>query len=76
VFPERDCVWVRAYRRWNHAGTPQAMAQGCVPPRIWELDGTSSWLNFHLQRDHLGAAGEVVRVCRQTACRLPPESAV
>jgi methylenetetrahydrofolate reductase (NADPH) len=73
VFPERDCVWFRAYRRWAFAETPQEIAAGCIPPRMWELDGTSSWLNFHLQRDHQGAAAEVVSVCRQTQCRIPPE---
>jgi methylenetetrahydrofolate reductase (NADPH) len=73
VFPERDCVWLRAYRRWAYAGALPEMVAGCIPPRMWELDATSSWLNFHLQRDHQGAAAEVVSVCRQTACRLPPE---
>lgn len=73
VFPERDCVWFRACRRWAFAGRLQEMAAGCVPPRMWELDATSSWLNFHLRRDHQGVAAEVVSACRQTECRLPPE---
>jgi methylenetetrahydrofolate reductase (NADPH) len=76
VFPERDCVYFRAYRRWAFAGTPQEIAAGCIPPRMWELDGTSSWLNFHLRRDHQGAAAEVVSACRQTQCRIPPEIGV
>jgi methylenetetrahydrofolate reductase (NADPH) len=75
VFPERDCVWFRACRRWAFAGRLQEMAAGCVPPRMWELDATSSWLNFHLRRDHQGVAAEVVSACRQTECRLPPEIA-
>jgi methylenetetrahydrofolate reductase (NADPH) len=73
VFPERDCVWFRAYRRFAFAGRLAEMATGCVPPRMWELNATSSWLNFHLQRDHQGAAVEVVSVCRRTACHLPLE---
>jgi methylenetetrahydrofolate reductase (NADPH) len=73
VFPERDCVWFRACRRWASAGALSEMASGCVPPRMWELDASSSWLNFHLQRDHQGAAAEVVSVCRHASCRLPPE---
>ncbi len=28
------------------------LAQDFVPPRIWELHKTSSWINFHLGRDH------------------------
>jgi len=73
VFPERDCVWFRAYRRFAFAGMLPEMAAGCVPPRMWELDVTSSWLNFHLQRDHQGIAAEVVSVCRQATCRLSQE---
>jgi methylenetetrahydrofolate reductase (NADPH) len=73
VFPERDCVWFRAYRRWASAGALSEMVSGCVPPRMWELNATSSWLNFHLQRDHQGVAAEVVSVCRRTSCRLLPE---
>jgi methylenetetrahydrofolate reductase (NADPH) len=52
------------------------MAAGCVPPRMWELDQTSSWLNFHLQRDHQGASAEVVAACRKAECRLPQEIAL
>jgi methylenetetrahydrofolate reductase (NADPH) len=75
VFPERDCVWYRAYKRWASADMLPEMATGCVPPRMWELDHTSSWLNFHLQRDHQGASAEVMRACRKAECRLPPEMA-
>jgi methylenetetrahydrofolate reductase (NADPH) len=75
VFPERDCVWFRACRRFAAAGMLPEMAAGCVPPRMWELDATSSWLNFHLQRDHQGVAAEVVSVCRRTSCRLTQEVA-
>jgi len=73
VFPDRDCVWFRAYRRWASAGALSEMAAGCVPPRMWELNATSSWLNFHLQRDHQGAAAEVVSACRHTTCPMLPE---
>jgi hypothetical protein len=54
-----------------------AAGNGCRlrSPRMWELDQTSSWLNFHLQRDHQGASAEVVAACRKAECRLPQEIA-
>ncbi|MEN6439958.1 MAG: methylenetetrahydrofolate reductase C-terminal domain-containing protein [Syntrophobacter sp.] len=52
VRPERFCVWFRAYQRLAAAGQTRELAFGCIPPRMWELNGTSSWLNFHMRRDH------------------------
>jgi methylenetetrahydrofolate reductase (NADPH) len=71
VHPERHCVWYRAYRRWAWAGRPSEMGIGCVPPRMWELEGSASWLNFHLGRDHQGNANGLSTMCRTTDCRLP-----
>jgi methylenetetrahydrofolate reductase (NADPH) len=76
VYPERKCVWFRAWERWASAGHPEEMVNDCIPPRLWELDGTSSWLNFHLQRDHQSASGEIMRACRAAECRIPPDSAL
>ncbi len=70
VHPERLCVWYRAYRRLASAGTPEAMREGCIPPRMWELDRTSAWLNFHLGKDHQRASNELARFCRERSCRL------
>jgi methylenetetrahydrofolate reductase (NADPH) len=71
VYPERKCVWFRAWERWVDAGHPEEMATDCIPPRLWELDGTSSWLNYHLQRDHQGASGDILQACRAAECRIP-----
>jgi methylenetetrahydrofolate reductase (NADPH) len=71
VFPERKCVWFRAWERWADARHLEEMASKCIPPRLWELDGTSSWLNYHLQRDHQSASGEVLRACRASECMFP-----
>jgi methylenetetrahydrofolate reductase (NADPH) len=71
VHPERKCVWFRAWERWADAGQSQEMITDCIPPRLWELDGTSSWLNFHLRRDHQSASGEILQACRAAECRLP-----
>ena len=73
VFPERKCVWFRAWERWADAGHPEEMAADCIPPRLWELDGTSSWMNFHLQRDHQSASGDILQACRAAECRIPPD---
>ncbi len=70
VFPERSCIWDRAYRRLVNAGETRLLREGCVPPRMWELNKTSSWLNFYLQRDHQGDGHELAARCAMTNCRL------
>lgn len=69
VHPDRNCVWFRAYKRLASVGMAREMLalQGCVPPRMWELDRTPSWLNFHLGRDHQSSHVEFGRYC-QTQC--------
>jgi len=52
VYPDRHCVWVRAYHRLKHANRLETFIADKVPPRNWELNKTSSWINFHLNRDH------------------------
>lgn len=68
VHPERECVWVRAYKRLASIGQSDGLAAGCVPPRIWELDQSSSWLNFHLRRDHQSASCGIARQCGVPVC--------
>ncbi len=67
---DRACVWFRAYNRLASVGRTAEMARGCVPPRMWELDGTSSWVNFHLGRDHQSAFTAIARACGTAACTL------
>ena len=55
VNPDRHCVWFKVYRRWASIGRPDKIYQGFIPPRNWELDRTSSWINFHLGKDHQGS---------------------
>jgi methylenetetrahydrofolate reductase (NADPH) len=71
VYPDRKCVWFRAYERWASVSRLDEMAEGCVPPRMWELDNTPSWLNFHLKRDHQSASTRIAQFCRTQMCRLP-----
>lgn len=54
VYPEKQCVWVRAYNRLSYH--KDEMPAECIAPRMWELNKTNSWLNFHLKRDHQGVS--------------------
>lgn len=68
VHPDSECVWVRTYRRWASISQAEKMTRGCVPPRIWQLDRTSSWLNFHLRRDHQSASCGISQHCGVPVC--------
>ena len=72
VNPDRRCVWFRAHNRLASKRRTAELCNGCVPPRMWELNNTSSWLNFHLQRDHQNDGSAIAACCRQTTCRLLP----
>jgi len=52
VNADKFCVWVRAYKRMKKYGETDKLNAEFVPPRLWELKDTSSWVNFHLDRDH------------------------
>lgn len=71
VFPDRKCVWFRAYNRLAAEGLASELGEDCVPPRMWELNETSSWINFHLKRDHQSASEVVGRFCLPRTCGLP-----
>ncbi len=64
VYPDKQCVWVRAHQRLAHHG--EKLSIECVPPRMWELNKTNSWINFHLKRDHQSADAE------QFGMKIPP----
>jgi methylenetetrahydrofolate reductase (NADPH) len=55
VFPgEKRCIYVRAYKRLRACGEEESMKDSYIPPRNWDLAGTSSWANYFLGRDHQG----------------------
>jgi methylenetetrahydrofolate reductase (NADPH) len=70
VYPDRKCVWVRVYHRLASINRQQEMAEGCVPPRMWELDQTSAWFNFHLGRDHQTASCAIAEYCSDNVCSM------
>ena len=54
VYPgEKKCIWVRAYQRLKKHKLENSIAENIVPPCDWELEHTSSWLNYYLGRDYL-----------------------
>lgn len=52
VHPDKQCIWVRAYQRLKGHKEEESIGEYIVPPCNWELQHTSSWLNFYLGRDH------------------------
>jgi methylenetetrahydrofolate reductase (NADPH) len=70
VFPDRPCIWQRAYERLSDAGKAHTLIYDCVPPRMWELDQSSAWLNFHRKRDHQSASTDIANRCAAGRCRL------
>lgn len=53
VYPgEKKCIWVRAYARLKKYKAEDTIGESIVPPCNWELQHTSSWLNYYLGRDH------------------------
>jgi len=70
VNPDKSCIWVRTYRRMTHSGSCQELLSGCIPPRMWELNQTSSWLNYHLRLDHQSVSTSLGKYCRLEACQM------
>jgi methylenetetrahydrofolate reductase (NADPH) len=68
VDSEKYCVWYRAYERLALIGRTEDMATGCVPPRMWELNKTSSWTNFHLRKDHQSKSNDISKYCTMRNC--------
>lgn len=69
VYPDRPCVYVRSYKRLALAGKTGNMSREFVPPRMWELNQSSAWLNFHLKRDHQSVSCVIARYCtREGSC--------
>ncbi|CAB5115738.1 hypothetical protein D3OALGA1CA_2257 [Olavius algarvensis associated proteobacterium Delta 3] len=63
-------MWVRTYLRLASTGEVDKMVVGCVPPRMWELNKTPSWPNFHLKWDHQSVSTDVIQRCRLVEGRL------
>jgi methylenetetrahydrofolate reductase (NADPH) len=47
---DRPCIWVSVYDRARAAGRVEAL-RTYIPPPDRSLQGTSSWINYFLDRD-------------------------
>jgi len=52
VHKDKKCVWVRVHERLKAHNQIEKLNSFCLPPRNWDLDKTSSWLNLYLDRDY------------------------
>ena len=50
VYPDRPCIWVKVYEHAYAANRVEGL-KTYIPPRNRELQGTSSYLNYYLDRD-------------------------
>lgn len=50
VYPDKPCIWVAVYDRAKAANELDYL-RNYIPPRLLSLKGTSSWINFFLNRD-------------------------
>jgi methylenetetrahydrofolate reductase (NADPH) len=54
VREERECLWAIAYDRSKRYGETEPLRDRDTVIHNPELEGTSSWANFYLERDHQG----------------------
>jgi hypothetical protein len=64
VYPERECVWVRAYQWSLQLPWPDEL-HDLRPPVDWGLKGSSSWVNLVTGRDQF-----------TSGCAAKPDSAL
>jgi hypothetical protein len=57
VYPERPCVWVQAVERAARLPIWRDHIYDLQPPVDWQLQGTSSWINFFRGRDTVRPPG-------------------
>lgn len=50
VFPDRACIWVKVYDHAKAANRVEGL-KTYIPPRDRALQGTSSYINYYLDRD-------------------------
>ena len=53
VRKDKECLWVRVYKRAKNRRELEKL-KVIIAPRNWELYETSSWVNYFLKYDHSG----------------------
>ena len=62
---QRKCIYVLAYERLKACGEDQLLGEDLVPPLNYDLNETSSWINFYLGRDHSAPKLKIETVARK-----------
>jgi methylenetetrahydrofolate reductase (NADPH) len=62
---QRKCIYVLAYERLKAHGADQSLGENMVPPVNYDLNETSSWINFYLGRDHSAPKLKIETVARK-----------
>ena len=73
VIPEKPCIWVGVYERAKAAGELDSL-KVYVPPPDRSLKGTSSWINFFLERDSRPRSGSATS--KSVKDQIQPRSGV
>jgi hypothetical protein len=73
VLPDRACVWVKVYDRAQNAQRTEEL-KTYIPPRKRSLQGTSSYINYFLDRDSRPGNTEPL-ITISPAPPLPPATA-
>ncbi|MFZ7104222.1 MAG: methylenetetrahydrofolate reductase C-terminal domain-containing protein [Peptococcaceae bacterium] len=62
VYPyQKKCIWVTAFKRLREYNEEKSLNAYYLDPYNWELNQTSSWLNFYLGRDHSAARLDIAK---------------
>jgi hypothetical protein len=64
VYPDKQCVWVKAYANSQRLPWPKEI-HDLRPPVDWSLSGSSSWVNYLTGRDRV-----------KSGCLTDPNSAL
>jgi hypothetical protein len=59
------CIYVLAYERLKSHGAERSLGEGLVPPVNYDLNQTSSWIDFYLGRDHSAPKLKIETVARK-----------
>jgi len=67
VYPEKRCVWTKAYGQSQRLFWPDEI-HDLRPPVDWSLQGSSSWVNFLNERDQvtIGCSSEKISALQIT----------
>ncbi len=66
---QRKCIYVLAYERLKAHGADRSLGVDLVPPVNYDLNETSSWINFYLGRDHSAPKLKIETVARKRLLR-------